>query len=49
MVRANEQYETLTLEKQKIITSIMETETFNKAKSILALYAPERLDKKVRS
>lgn len=47
MVRANEQYTDLQNKKKSLIDSVMETETFNKAKEILSKYAPEKLEKKV--
>ncbi|XP_054279655.1 endoplasmic reticulum junction formation protein lunapark-B isoform X2 [Macrosteles quadrilineatus] len=46
MVKANEEYGDLQRKKKDIIDSVMETETFNKAKEILSKYAPEKLDKK---
>lgn len=47
MVRANEKYTDLQNKKKSLIDSVMETETFNKAKEILSKYAPEKLEKKV--
>uniref|UniRef100_A0A1B6MTM5 Endoplasmic reticulum junction formation protein lunapark n=1 Tax=Graphocephala atropunctata TaxID=36148 RepID=A0A1B6MTM5_9HEMI len=48
MVQANEDYADLQKKKKSLIDNVMETETFNKAREILAKYAPERLDKKLQ-